>query len=108
MVRLSPRLSRQPPNLRWCSMINLANTGVESPNAAESRGQCDLIHLQIRFIDQLLREVQTASLSHRYRSRAKMFQKQAPQVPRSDSQTFRENFYSSVLKPTLSDQAQRP
>jgi hypothetical protein len=37
-----------------------------------------------------------------------MFQKQAPQVSRSNAQTFRENFYSTVLKTTLADQAQRP
>ena len=108
MVRLDRDLARQSPNLGRCSMIDFANTGVESPDAAEARGQRDLIHWQFRFIDQFFREVQTASLSHRDWSRAKMFQKQAPQVPRSNPQMFRENFYSSVLKATLADQAQRP
>ena len=85
IVRLDFRLSRQPPNLCRRSMIDVANASVESPNAAESRGQRNLIHGQIRFVDQFLGEVQAARLSHGYWSRAQVFQKQAPQVPRSNS-----------------------
>ena len=85
IIRLDFRLARQAANLCGRSVIDVANAGVETPNAAESRGQRNLMHGQIRFVDQLLGEVQAARLSYSHGSRAQMFQKQAPQVPRSNS-----------------------
>jgi hypothetical protein len=85
-------------------MIDLADARVESPNAAESRGQGNLIHRQSRLVDQPFCELQTARLSYGPWSRAQMFQEQAPQVPRSNSEPLRQKFYSTVLQPTLADQ----
>ena len=108
IIRLDLSPSRQPSNLGGRSMIDLADARVEPSNTTESRGQRNLTHWQIRFVDQFLCEMQAARLSHRNRSSAQMFQKQAPQVPRPNSQSLRQNLYSSVFESALADQTQRP
>ena len=105
IARLHVLLFGQATDLSRGPKIDPADAGIESPHAAESRGQGNLIHWQTRLVDQLLREVQTARLSHRNRRRAQMLQEQTSKMPRPDAQPLRQNFDSTVLQPTLTDQA---
>ena len=72
ILRLHILLSRQMSDLRRSSMIDLADTGVESPHATEAGSNCDLVHGQPGFIDELFREVQTPRLSYRNGSRTQV------------------------------------
>src|SRR5208282_4540017 len=94
-----PDLSRGP-------MIDLADAGVEPSNTAEAGGQCHIAHPQICLVNELLRKVHLASFCHRARSRAQVLEKQATEVTRANSKTFRERFDATVFQATFADQAQ--
>ena len=104
--RLHVLLSRQMPDLGRSSMIDLADTGVESPHATEAGSNCDLAHGQPGFVDELFCKVQPPRLGHRHRSRSQMSQKQAAKMPRPNSQAVGQNFYTTVLKTAFTDQPQ--
>jgi hypothetical protein len=108
ILRLHILLSRQMPDLRRSSMIDLADTGVESPHATEAGSNRDLVHRQPGFVDELFCKVQPPRLGYRHRSRSQMSQKQAAQMPRPYSQAFRKNFHATVFQSTLTDQTQSP
>jgi hypothetical protein len=97
----------QTPDLSGGSMIDLADAGVEPPDAPESGGKSDLAHRQSRLVDQLLRKVKTSSVRHRDRSGAQMPQKQPPKVTRADSKALRQDFYSTVGQTSVANQTQR-
>ena len=75
ILRLHVLLSRQMPDLGRSSMIDLADTGVESPHATEAGSNCDLAHGQPGFVDELFCKVQTPRLSYRNWSRTEVSKK---------------------------------
>lgn len=97
-------LSRQMPDLRRGSMVDLADPGVEAPHAAEARSQRNLAHGQTGLVDELLRKVQTARLGHRHRGRSQVAQEEAAKMSCSDSQALGKNLDPTVLHPTLANQ----
>jgi len=66
------RLSHQTPDLSRCSMIDLADSGVEASYATEPSSEGNLTHWQPGLVDELLGKVQTARLSHRNRRRSQV------------------------------------
>ena len=97
-------LPREAPDLRRSAMIDLANTGVESPYATETRSKGNLAHRQAGLVDELLGKVQSACPCHRDRSRSQMLEEEAAKMARANSQTFRENFNPATLQAALADQ----
>ena len=63
---------------------------VEPAQAAEARGEGDLGHRQVRLVDQLLGEEHTAGLRDRDRRGAEMLAEQAPQLPLSHAEPYRQ------------------
>ena len=106
IFRLDFLRSRQMPDLGRSSVVDLANAGIEPPDATESGSERDLTHGQAGFVDKLFRKVQTARLCHRNRGCSQVSQEKATKVTRTNSQVFRKNLYSSVLEATLTDQSQ--
>ena len=104
--RLHLRAARQVPDLRGSSVIDLADAGVEAPNAAESGGESNLVHRQSGLIDQLLGKMKAARQSDGNGSRAQMPQKQAPKVACADSQPLGQDLDSTVLQAAFTDQTQ--
>src|SRR5437773_7375291 len=104
IFRLDFCLPRQPADLSRSSVIDLADPGVESSYAAESRSQGNSRHRQPRFVDELFRKVQTAGLSHRTGRRPQVPEEEAAKMARANPQPRCENFDSTVLQGALIDQ----
>src|SRR4029077_8327906 len=62
------------PDLSGRSMIEVADSRVETANTAESRRQGNLIHRQTSLINELLGKMKASGLSYRERSRSQMSQ----------------------------------
>src|SRR5215469_6770081 len=90
IARLQTCLPRQSANLRGRAVVHLKNSGVESTHAAKARRDCDLVHRQLRLVDQLLGKVQAACLCYRNWRGAEMPHEQPPQVTRADAESLRE------------------
>src|SRR5215472_2582964 len=93
-------------DLRGRSMIEIVDSGIESANAAESRGEGNLTHRQASFIDELLDEMETAGLGDRERSRSQMSQEQAAKMARPDTYSFCKTFHSFVTEAAFTDETQ--
>src|SRR5215467_3501739 len=79
----------EPADLRWGPVIDLVNGGVETANGTETGRERDLGHRQGRLIDELFGKMQAARLRNGVGCGAKMTQKQAPKMARSDAKMFR-------------------
>ena len=84
-------------------MIDLADARVESANGAEAGSESNVAHRQTRFVDKFFREMQSARIANRTRSRAQVLEKQTSQVTRANSKSFRERFYTTLFETTLAD-----
>ena len=89
-------------------MVDLADSGVESSNAAKTGSEGDVTHMQIGLVDQLLRKVHLARLRHRTRRSTQMLEKQTAKMTRANSKAFRERFDSALIQAALTNQPQRP
>jgi hypothetical protein len=105
---LDLHLVSQMPDFSRGSVIDPADIGVKSTYATKARSQRNLSHWQSRLVDKPLRKVQTPCLSHGNRRRPQVSQEQAAKVARANSQAFRQNFNSTVLQATFTDQPQSP
>lgn len=85
------------------SMIEVADSRVETSNTAESRRRGNLIHRQMSLIDELLGKMKASRLSYRERIRSQVSEEQPAEMPRPYSQSFCETFNSSVPKPAFTD-----
>src|SRR5580704_8310210 len=108
ILRLHHLLPGQTPNLSRSSMVDLADSGVESSNAAKTGSEGNLTHGQIRLVEKLLCEVHLARPCHRTRRSSQVLEKQAAKMTRANSKAFRERFYSAIVQATLTNQPQRP
>src|SRR5438105_1491682 len=91
-------LPHKPPNLGGRPMVDLADGGVKSPYAAETRSQCDLIHWESRLINNLFCKMQTPSLSDGTWRRTQMPQEQPTKMTRTNSQPLCQAFNSPVIE----------
>jgi hypothetical protein len=96
IFRLQRPLSSQTPNLSRSSVIDLADSGVESLNAAETRSEGNITHPQIRLVDRRLRKVHLARLSDRARRCPQVLRKQTTEVTRS-GEAFSHGFLTGVF-----------
>jgi hypothetical protein len=103
-VRLHILLPRQAPELSRGSMIDLTDTRVKAPYAAEAGSQCNLAHGQPRFVDKFLGKVQPTRPRHRHRWCSEISQKQAAKMACSNSQPFGKDLDVAVLQTTFTDQ----
>src|ERR1700690_709722 len=99
LVREASYLSRR-------AMVDLADAGVESAYATETRSEGNLTHRETGLVDELLRKVQTARLSYGQRCRAQVLKEQAAKMARADAQAFGKNFYTTVFQAAFADQPQ--
>src|SRR5258708_14187262 len=103
----SQGMPRQLADLRGSSMVDLADAGVKTANAAKPRCKSYLAHGQRRFVNQLLGKVQTSGLGDSHRGGAQMPQEQAPQVTRPNSEAFAQNIDSAVIEAIFANKTQR-
>ena len=73
-------LSRQLPDLRRSTMIEITNGHIEPPHTTKSGRNRNLRHGQLGFIDQLFGEVQAARVCYRTRCGAQMPKEQPSKV----------------------------
>src|SRR5262249_34282982 len=107
VLRLNRALAGEVAGLRRSAGVDLLDAGVEAGHAAESGSLGDLEHGQMRFVDQLLGEMQAASLSHCAGSCSQVAKEQTPQMARTDSQALSEQFNAAIFEASFADQAQR-
>ena len=69
-------------------------------------GERDLRDRQVRFVEQLLREVHAPGQRHLDRRRAEMLQEQPPQVPRGDAEPIGEGIDAVAIERAFADQPQ--
>ena len=93
-------------DLRGRSMIEVADGGVKTANAAEARGEGNLTHRQASFINEFLGEVEPAGLGDGERGGSQMSQEQSAKMSRPNSYSFCEAFNPLIPEAALTDQAQ--
>ena len=108
IFRLQAGQAGKASNLGGRSLVNLANRSVETAGASEARSEGDLAHRQLRLIDKLFREVQTARLGYGTGRRSQMLDEQAAEMAGAHSQAFCKAFQAAVLQATFGDQTQCP
>ena len=81
--------------------------GVESSNTAESGRHRNLGKRQLRFVDQLLREMKPAGLRDRDRGRSEVLHKQSPEMTGSNPKLVRQVFDAAIVQRAFRDQPER-
>ena len=79
---------------------------VESADAAEPCGECDLGHRQMRFVDELLGEQNAAGLGDGDRRRAKMLAEETPELPLTYTQATSQGINTSLVQSAKLNQYQ--
>ena len=106
-LRTIDAFAREPSQLRWRARERAPHLAVESPQAAEARGERDLRDRQRRFVEQLFREVHAPGQRDFDRRRAEMLDEQPPQVPGGHAEAIGKLFHAVAIERAFADQSQR-
>ena len=106
VVRLYCRLVREFANVCRGPLVRLANRRIEVTDASEAGGECDLLHTQSRFVDQLFGEMQPACLRYFDGRRTQVLLEQAAQMAGPNPEAARQGIHAAICQRTLADQTQ--
>src|SRR5258706_3419794 len=96
----------QATDLSWRSMIDVTDGGVEPPHGAKAPSDRDLRHGQVVLVDELLGQVETASLCNSAWRCPQVTQKQAPKMARAHSEVPGQGFHAPIFQTRLAAQPQ--
>src|SRR5262249_8371659 len=86
--RLRGGMSSQPSQLRRRTLVCIAKRRVEASNTTETCRKCNIAHRELRFVNELLGKMKTASLRHRNGTCSQVLQEKPPQMARTNTQFF--------------------